>query len=129
MDLCRVVVIDDNPAFLAAAGDLLAADPRCEVVALLSRPHGLPALLHSVGVDVVVTDLVMPGFNGYQSTRLFKQCQPAPRVILVSLFDGPEFRAHAERSGADGYVAKEHLGEELIPLILALMRPEAASRP
>jgi DNA-binding NarL/FixJ family response regulator len=120
MNRCRVVLIDDNPLFLAAAGDFLAADPRLEVVARLHRPEGLPSLLHSVGVDVVVMDLVMPGLNGFQSTRLFKACQPAPRIVLVSLFDGPEFRRHAELAGADGYVAKERLIEDLVPVVLAL---------
>jgi len=59
----------------------------------------------------------MPGTNGIMATRQLKEEMPELKVIIVSILDVPEYRDAAMAGGANGYVIKKHLVEELLPAI------------
>jgi DNA-binding NarL/FixJ family response regulator len=61
--------------------------------------------------------LAMPGINGLETTRRIKEETEAPRVIILTLHDNPEYRAASESVNADGFIAKSDFGAKLIPLI------------
>ncbi len=87
---------------------------------LAERPH------------LVVSDVLMPGLNGYQLCRLLKM-DPATRglpvILLTSLSDQLD-RFWAEESGADAFVGKEEPFERLTEAVerLAPAGREAAAR-
>jgi DNA-binding NarL/FixJ family response regulator len=117
MNLIRTLLVDDSPEFLEAAGRFLASDPDIEVVgSALSGKEAIEqvALLNP---DLILMDLAMPGINGLETTRRIKEETKAPRVIILTLHDNPEYRAASESVNADGFIAKSDFGAKLIPLI------------
>jgi DNA-binding NarL/FixJ family response regulator len=72
------------------------------------------ALLHP---DLVLMDLAMPEMNGLEAARRIKVQPDAPRVVILTLYDNPEYHAVAGAVGADGFVAKSEFGTQLLPLI------------
>ena len=84
----RIVVADDNTAFLAEIVSVLA--PEFEVVA--TAADGKSALectrLHQP--NVVVLDLEMPGYNGIEVVKELTKHPPNPAAVICSIEDDPE---------------------------------------
>jgi DNA-binding NarL/FixJ family response regulator len=127
MELIRTLLVDDSPEFLDAAGRFLAADPDIEVVG--SAISGIEAIeqVSLVKPDLILMDLAMPGINGLETTRRLKAEPGAPRIIILTLHDNPEYRAASESVNADGFIAKSDFGAELLPLIHLIFEKDEIS--
>jgi DNA-binding NarL/FixJ family response regulator len=55
--------------------------------------------------------------NGLDATREIKSDPNAPRVIILTLHDNPEYRAAAKAVRADGFITKTEVDLQLLPLI------------
>jgi DNA-binding NarL/FixJ family response regulator len=113
-------LVDSNLNFLKAAMRFLAKDPEIEIVG--SGDSGRSALnqVRLLGPDLVLMDLAMTEMNGLEATRRIKAQPGAPRVIILTLHDHPQYRTLAEAAGADGFLNKANLGSHLLPLIYTL---------
>ncbi len=116
----RILLTDDSPIFLKSASSFLAAEPQLRVVGQArSGEEGL-RLVTALRPDLVLMDFEMPGMNGLEATRRIKESPDAPRVLIVTLYDNPTYRAAAEAVGADGFVSKADFTEQILPSIYAL---------
>ena len=70
--------------------------------------------------DLVLMDWTMEGMSGLEATRQLKSRPLAPRVVLVTGSDTPEYRRAALAAQADGFLAKPDLLHGLAPLVGAL---------
>ncbi len=113
----RVLLADDHPEFIEAAIHFLSVDPNIETIG--RALSGEDALEQAVLLqpDLVLLDLAMPVLNGLDATRCIKAFARAPQVIIVTLYDNPEYRSAAAAAGADGFIAKSELTTQLLPLI------------
>ena len=68
-------------------------------------------------VDVVLMDVRLPGLSGIEATRLIKKDAPDVRVIILSQYNGTEFRKKAEEAGAAAYILKRQSARELLPVL------------
>lgn len=78
-----VLVVDDDDDVRAVT--VAGLRDRFHVVEADSGRKALE-LLEREPVDVVVTDVVMPGISGFHVLRRARSCEPAPKVLLVSGF-------------------------------------------
>ncbi|HET6942425.1 MAG TPA: PAS domain S-box protein [Sphingomicrobium sp.] len=100
----RVLLVEDNPHVREFAEGLLV-DLGCEVV---SMETGEDALEHlgSGEVDLIVTDVVMPGMSGVELARLIGKAHPDVPVLLATGYSdeivkrGSEFVVLAKPFGA-----------------------------
>jgi DNA-binding NarL/FixJ family response regulator len=74
--------------------------------------------------DVVVMDLNLPGLNGVDATQAVVQACPSTRVLVLSMYGGPEHVRPAVRAGASGYLVKGTGVSELVSGIRAVSRGE-----
>ena len=125
-DRLRVLLVDNNIEFLELAAQHLAADPTIEVVG--SAMSGREALeqVSNLSPDVVLVDLAMPGMNGLELTRRLKALPHPPCVIIVTLYDEPEYRAAALAAQADAFVAKADFYEQVGNLLRMTCDGEAS---
>jgi DNA-binding NtrC family response regulator len=117
----RVLLVDDKELELQSLSMLLA-DEGYEVAGL---PNGSAALDHLARqrVDVVVTDLQMPGLNGIELTRRAKKLYPDLEVILVTAHASVETAVKAMQEGACHYLVKSpKMGEELLVTLARIAR-------
>ena len=76
------------------------------VVGEASSGRLLLELVERVGPDLVVTDLSMPDGDGLMAVEATKRLRPQARVIVLSMYDTPDYVRRALRCGADAYVLK-----------------------
>lgn len=79
----RVLVVDDMPAVRELLGTLLAEQGHT-VIQAGGGPEGLAVLDAGLPVDLVLTNLSMPGVNGWQVARAVKTRWPQVKVGLVT---------------------------------------------
>lgn len=120
MPIIRILLVDDSPDFIESAARFLSADPGLQVVGRASSGKEAIQVVKDIKPDLVLMDWAMPEMPGPVAMRRIKSEPPAPRVIVLTMYDLPEYRAIAKLAYADGFVAKSDFGEKLVPLIYKL---------
>ena len=122
----RVLVVDDDPDFVEAAKVSLASDRRIEVVGGAGSGEEAVRQAAALRPAVVAMDVVMPGLDGIEATRLIRKDQPECRVVLVSgsIFAdrGDEGDEAARAAGASAYVVKSRAVLDLAEVVVAVAR-------
>src|SRR5436190_7165867 len=79
--------------------------------------------------DIVVLDVNLPGFDGFEVLRLIRKAGAASRVIMLTARGEVGDRVQGLKSGADDYVTKPFAMEELLARVEALGRRGGAVDP
>jgi CheY-like chemotaxis protein len=114
----RVLIVDDNSAFRAAARQLLE---RHGLVVVAEAGSGNSAIeeAETHRPDVALVDLQLPDFDGFEVAARLSRLEPAPRVILTSSLDSSDFGALITGSTAVGFISKGDLSAVAIEALLA----------
>lgn len=78
--------------------------------------------------DLILMDVVMPGQNGFQTTRQLSR-DPATQhipIIIVTTKDQETDRVWAKRQGASDYLVKPVAEQQLLPSIDSLLKERAS---
>lgn len=59
--------------------------------------------------DYVLMDIQMPGKDGIRTTQELRNRFPEARIVIVTDYDTPAFRAAASKAGALAFVSKEEI--------------------
>lgn len=81
---------------------------------------GLAALTYVLSgnpVDLVLMDMKLPELNGFETTRMIKNCIPSLPVIAVTACAMLEDRRRCKVAGCDGYLSKPVMPEEFLPMV------------
>lgn len=71
--------------------------------------------------DFIITDIVMPGGNGLEALKKIKAHAASLPVLLVSTYPEDQYSPHALNAGADGYLSKNTIPEQLIAAIQEIL--------
>jgi DNA-binding NarL/FixJ family response regulator len=117
----RLLVVDDEPNLLRAVAACLKAE-NYEVSTARSGHEALMQLAESVP-DLIISDIRMPGMDGY---KLARQLRGSPRTALVPIVfltakDETADRIEGFRAGIDAYLTKPFEADELIAVVNAIL--------
>ena len=113
----RVLIADDHALVRAGVRGLLAAAPELEVVGEAADGAEALRLTREHQPHVLVLDLNMPGLDGFEVLRRVRIEVPGVRVLVLTLDDDPRSVQRAVRDGADGYVLKDAIAQDLIAAV------------
>lgn len=119
-DRPTVLVVDDDVTLLMTFAEMLGRTYR--VVTAVNGSEAV-AKFRSTAVDVIVTDLAMPGMNGLQVASLCKAIRPAVPVLMVTAWEaliGPD---DASEHGIDGVLTKPVRAATLVRAVQDLVQP------
>ncbi|HEV8586969.1 MAG TPA: response regulator [Methylomirabilota bacterium] len=111
----RILVVEDNADTAALLRDLLEGEGY-EVETAVTGEVAFDALAAAPDMDLMVLDLMLPGMSGYEVIeRLRAQPELSDLPILVlSALGSASARVRGLREGADDYMTKPFLPEEII---------------
>jgi two-component system response regulator NreC len=101
-----IMLVEDHQIVLEGLLALLEAEPGLTVVGQTNNGSEAVQLAERLRPDVMIVDLMLPGLNGLEITRLVRQRSPQSRIIILSMYDHESFVVEALKSGAAGYVLK-----------------------
>ena len=111
----RILVVEDNADTAALLRDLLEGEGY-EVETAVTGEAAFEALAAAPDIDLMVLDLMLPGMSGYEVIeRLRAQAELSDLPILVlSALGSASARVRGLREGADDYMTKPFLPEEIV---------------
>jgi DNA-binding response OmpR family regulator len=118
MNWPRILIVDDDPEILAVASDALgshwltcvARDGEDALTTFL-REHP----------DLIVLDLSLPKIDGYEVCRRVRESNDVP-IIILSGNGQAENKIRCFKLGADDYVTKPFVPDELVERIQSVLR-------
>lgn len=123
-----VLIVEDRSAMRIVLGEFVrSAFPGC---AVHEAADGAEAISKFAGhrPQLVLMDIGLPDANGIDLTHRFKTEAPETEVIVVSYQGSSAHVAHALAAGAAGYVTKDRLLSDLVPLMSRCLGPSTAQR-
>lgn len=116
-----VVLVDDHALVRRGLAALLASDGRYQVIGEASNGEMALELIARLKPAVVMLDLSMPKLDGLGALRRLRKSPNRPRVLVLSMYDDDQFVAQALADGADGYLLKDALDDELFEALDAVV--------
>ncbi len=129
MTVLRLALADDQALVRSGLRALLSAwdDLRVEVEA--GDGEALLEALSRQPVDVVLSDIRMPGIDGLEAVRALRARGDRTPVILLTTFDESDFALRASECGAQGFLLKDASPEDLREAIHRVARGESLLAP
>jgi two-component system nitrate/nitrite response regulator NarL len=117
----RILLAGDAEGVLQGLSSLLRTEEDITVVGLSLDSAEAVGLAERLSPDLAILDVTMPLMNGIEATRRLRALLPSTRILIVSAQTSPCYVSSALKAGADGYVAKDAVGRELITAIRAVV--------
>ena len=118
----RILAVDDHPLLRAGIAALIAIESDMELVAEASTGREAIEKFRAVQPDVTLLDLQMPEMSGIDALIAIRGEWPSAKVIMLTTYGGDALAERALRAGAQAYVLKALVGEELLETIRAVHR-------
>ena len=115
----RILVVEDDERIRASLR-LLLEDEGHVVEEAASGEEGIEAF-HRRPAEVVMVDVMLPGFDGLELCRRLRRTSDVPILMLTARSDSHDVVAGLE-AGADDYVTKPAVPKELTARLRALLR-------
>jgi DNA-binding NtrC family response regulator len=111
----RILIVDDDPLVPRTLRILLRKQGH-EVESAASAEEAFKAL-EATPAEVVISDINMPGADGFEVLKRVKSRLPQSEVILVTGYGTIENAVRGMREGAFDYVTKPVLDDEMVMVV------------
>ena len=113
----RITIVDDHPIVLEGLAQLI--NQQADLVVCSKAGNAKQALeaVEKQRVDLVIVDMLLKNTTGIQLTKSLKSKCPDIRILILSMSDEPYYIKHAFQAGAQGYITKDEVADEIISAI------------
>ncbi len=115
----RVLLVDDHTMVRRGLTIFLKVYDDLQLVGEAATGEAAIQLCRRLLPDVVLMDLVMPGMDGVEATRVIRREFPTVQVIALTSFNEEGLVQSVLRAGAISYLLKDVSAEELVQAIRA----------
>src|SRR3712207_3931754 len=112
-----MVLVDRHPRFLQLATLLLTHDAAITILGTAQTASAALAQVAQRQPTIVLLGWYLPDSTGVHVTAHLKQRPHVPTILICSSLDEPAYQHAARRAGADAFLGKRDLVEELAPLV------------
>jgi DNA-binding NarL/FixJ family response regulator len=120
----RIVLANNHAPLREALKRILKEKSDLEVIGEAEDGSALLNLLSSTGLapNMVILDPSMENFQGIEAIHKVKAIYPDVKVLILSMHRDKEYLSQAISGGAEGYLIKETVGNELLTAIETIMQ-------
>ncbi|MDC1000204.1 response regulator transcription factor [Methylophilaceae bacterium] len=119
-----LLIVDDHEIVRAGIKRLVENTPNLNIVADLGSGEEAYQFLQKNTVDLIIMDVSMPGKGGIETTNQIKKRYPKIKILMLSMHDNTMIIEKAMKAGADGYILKNDLSDDLLNAVEKVMNNE-----
>ncbi len=119
-----LLIVDDHEIVRAGIKRLFENTPNLNIVADLGSGEEAYQFLYKNTVDLIIMDVSMPGKGGIETTNQIKKRYPKIKILMLSMHDNAMIIEKAMKAGADGYILKNDLSDDLLNAVEKVMNNE-----
>ena len=125
----RILCVDDHAEIRKLFELMISEHAEFHTVGSLESAEGLEESIERLLPDVVVLDLSMPGRRPLEALRSAGKRFPSVRFLVSSAYDDPAIIEETVRAGANGFLVKEGVFDQLADAIRKVAANEAVFPP
>jgi DNA-binding NarL/FixJ family response regulator len=125
----RLIIVDDHELVRIGLRSLLAGERELQVVGEASNGREAVDLCRQLLPDLVLMDVRMPELDGLAATRAIKRVSPHTSVLMLTVYESPDYYVEALKAGAAGYVLKDVGKREIVAAIRHVLGGEHLLHP
>ena len=108
-------IVDDHQIVIDGLKSLLHGHDQFEVVIECTQPLDMISMIEKRSIDILLTDIMMPGLNGAELSKLVHQQFPAIKILALSMSgQGDLVNQMIDDADISGYVLKNIGKQELV---------------
>ncbi len=123
--LPQVLIVDDDQSWLTLLSKELESYAASFTIRTAASAESALALLRREHIMLVISDLRMPGMDGFELLSQILEHFPDIPVIIVTGYDRPKTKDVVFRSGASGYLIKPFATDKLAREISKMLNKKA----
>jgi DNA-binding NarL/FixJ family response regulator len=121
----QILLAEDHDHVRDGLHRILSLTPTLEVVGEASNGREALELCRTLRPDLVLMDVHMPEMNGLAATRAIKREHPDIAILMVTMYENPDYLFEALEAGAAGYILKDAPVDRLIHAIHRTLNGES----
>jgi NarL family two-component system response regulator LiaR len=125
----RILLVDDHKIVRQGVRAFFDAQEGIEVIGEAGSGAAAVKMIEEHVPDVVLMDLIMPGIDGVEATRLAKSISPRTQIVVLTSYHDDEHIFPALQAGALSYILKDVAMDELAEAVFKASRGEATLHP
>lgn len=125
----RILLVDDHKIVRQGVRAFFDALEGIDVIGESGSGAEAVEMVEERVPDVVLMDLIMPGMDGVEATRLAKNISPRTQIVVLTSYHDDEHIFPALQAGALSYILKDVEMDELAEAVFKASRGEATLHP
>jgi DNA-binding NarL/FixJ family response regulator len=113
----RVLCVDDHPVVREGIAAIISLQPDMTMAGTAATGREAIERFVELRPDVSLVDLRLPDMTGFDVIRAIRDKSPNARIVVLSSHEGDVDIQRALEAGAQGYVAKGIVRDELLDII------------
>jgi len=122
----RILIVEDEPKTAAYLAKGLRDNNF--IVNIASDGEEGKALITQEHYDLIVLDIMLPKYNGWEVLSFIRQSQPATRILFLTARDQVEDRVKGLELGADDYLVRPFAFSEVLARIRSILRRSSTNQ-
>jgi DNA-binding response OmpR family regulator len=121
----KILIVDDEESMVFSIQDYLSSYAEC--LGATSYEEAISILVKNTGIAAVISDIRMPGKDGFDLLIWLRENRPQVKVIMITAYGSPSVRSLAKQKGAVRYLEKPLDLEHLLELVRQLLERKGFS--
>jgi len=110
----RLLIVDDHEVVRSGLKRLLENNKDISHIAECASGEEAYSYLYDNEVHIIIMDISMPGKGGIETTHQIKKRYPEIKIIILSMHDNPMMVSKAIDAGANAYILKNEISDNLL---------------
>ena len=121
VQMTRILVADDYHLFREITKRIVSGTSDMIVAGEVGKAKEIDNAIDNGNFDIMILDTVISGRSGFEILREVKRRRPLFPVLILSTFFENIYEKGAFSDGADGYVRKDKMADELVNAVRVIM--------
>ena len=125
----RLLIIDDHEVVRSGLKRLLENNKDISHIAECASGEEAYSYLYDNEIHIIIMDISMPGKGGIEATQQIKKRYPEIKIIILSMHDNPMMVSKAISAGANAYILKNEISDNLLDALDKLIHGSSLVTP